>query len=652
MTVVGLVLVFLVLLPKLPYYYVYAYPKGGEDTPRGNSHRLSKPLIGEDGRIYACSNNDFYAFQNNGTIAWSIRLDYKCNISMAPVHGGNAKIYLVADNRVLMINFGNTGTSEPVVEIFFGPEPGQQAEVAIIGVSVSTLSSTVFINIKDRGLFAYRSHGLLLWSLGPMLYQFGYRQGCKQNLTNCYFASVPMLDQCEASIYISNTEGELYCLSIRSHRFRWIRDFSSLDKVFSITPGNNGHLYVTVPVRAIVLALDAFSGNILWQRIIGPLSKADCAPVVDSNGWVSIGSLDGFLYSFSPNGVLKKFSNRKTENSVVQVGPFLDCSGFGIYYSQIEMEGKVSHAINDFSIVSAIRPKAALFTMLVPATGSIYWSESYPGQFSTSLSKSDLNQFVVDEEIILAFLVASNTGNPLQCRSTDRRLASSCSQARTEHVSIYTGNERAILLFLLFHSTLLVVLAGIVRFCYTFWTKKKLQGQGIGSFLDKRRSLQLKKKAFDRTITELERKASEETVDDKVFEKLGDIVRERECVERKLSTTYSLGRDSARSQSKSLLPLHKGKTKACSFKGAKKESVAIFHTPSDTSSSESSNEEEISLVEGMDLSTKAKAKAPMVEDSSSSDLFHGKSCRKNPTEATTSSKLFISSSGSDKSEVP
>ncbi|KAE9604983.1 hypothetical protein Lalb_Chr10g0092321 [Lupinus albus] len=68
------------------------------------------------------------------------------------------------------------------------------------------------------------------------------------------------------------------------------------------------------------------------------------------------------------------------------------------------------------------------------------------------------------------------------------RLASSCSQARTEHVSIYTGdgNERAILLFLLFESTLLLVLAGLVRFCFTFWTKKKLQAQGIGSFLDKR----------------------------------------------------------------------------------------------------------------------------------------------------------------------
>ncbi|KAJ1412796.1 WD40/YVTN repeat-like-containing domain superfamily [Sesbania bispinosa] len=581
---------------------------------------LSKPLLGDDGKVYVCSDKNFFAFENNGSIAWTLLVDYKCNIGMAPVHGGHGKIYLVADNRILLINYGNIGTFEPAAEVFFGPEPGQQAEAEIIGLSVSTLSSTVFINIKNQGLFAYRSHGRLLWSVGPMLYQFGYRQGCRKNLTDCYFASVPVLDQCEASIYISNTEGELYCLSVRSRHFRWIQDFSSLDKNFTITPGNNGHLYVTVQARALVLALDAFSGNVLWQGSIGPLSKVDCAPIVDSNGWISIGSLDGFLYSFSPTGVLKKFSRRNTENSIVQVGPFLDCSGFSVYSSQIEMEGKVSHTIGEYTIVSAFRPKAAIFTMLVPATGSIYWSEGYPGPFSTLLSKSDLSQFVVNEEIFLTFLAASKIGTPLQCRTIGQKLASSCSQARTKLVSIYTGNERAIVLFLLFESVLLVGLIGLVRFCCTFWAKRKLKDQGLGSFLDKR----LQKKALDGTITELEKKAAEEAMDNEVFEKLSDSVRKRECIERKLSSTYSLGRDRTKSQSKSLLPSYMGKTKNYSFQGVKQQKLTMFHTLSDTSSSESSSEGEINVVEGMDSLAKTKGKTPMVEDTSSSsnDEYH------------------------------
>ena len=83
---------------------------------------------------------------------------------------------------------------------------------------------------------------------------------------------------------ISNTEGELYSLSVHSPYFKWIQDFSSLDKYYTITPGNNGRLYVTVPARALVLALDVSTGTVLWQGSIGPLSTTECAPVVDSNG--------------------------------------------------------------------------------------------------------------------------------------------------------------------------------------------------------------------------------------------------------------------------------------------------------------------------------------------------------------------------------
>ncbi|CAI8594165.1 unnamed protein product [Vicia faba] len=579
-------------------------------------HWLSKPLIGDDGRIYVCSHKTFLAFETNGTIAWSIRVDYTCNLDMAPVHAGHRKIYLVAENRILKINYGNIETSEPTVEVFFGAEPGQKAESEIVGLSVSTLSLTVFINIKNHGLFAYQSHGRLLWSVGPLLYQFGYRQGCKKNLTDCSFASAPVLDQCEASIYIANTEGQLYCLSVRGRDFRWIQDFSSLDKNFTITPGNNGHLYVTVPTRALVLAIDVFSGNILWQGSVGPLSKVDCAPVVDSNGWISIGSLDGFLYSFSPTGILKKFSRRNTENSIVQVGPFLDCSGFAVYSSQIEMEGKVSHSIGEYTSVSAIRPKAAIFTMLVPATGSIYWSEVYPGQLSILLSKSDLSQFVVNEEILLTFLAASKVDTPLSCRTFGQKLASSCSQARNKLVNIYSGNERTIELFLLFESFMLMLLIGLVRFCCTFWSKKKLRDQGLGSFLDKRCSLQLQKKALVKTISELEKKAAEESVDNEVYQKLGHIVRKKERIERKLSTTYSLGRDRTNTQEKSMLPLQIGKAKSSSFQGEKKK-VTMFQTLSDTSS-ESSIEGETDMFEVIDLSDKDKGKTLMVEVTSTS----------------------------------
>lgn len=108
------------------------------------------------------------------------------------------------------------------------------------------------------------------------------------------------------------------------------------------------------------------------------------------------------------------------------------------------------------------------------------------------------------------------------------------------------------------------------------------------------RSLRSQKKAFDKMIAELEPKASEE----EVMERLGHLVNERESIKRKLSTTYSLGRDGEGMHSKSLLPLHDEKGRSYSFQGSKKESVTIFHTFSDEESSDS--DDFSSLVEDAD----------------------------------------------------
>ncbi|OVA05056.1 PSP [Macleaya cordata] len=538
---------------------------------RKTTYRLSKPLIGDDRRIYTCSDRNFFAFESNGSIAWSVHLNYSCHVDIAPIQDEIGKIYLVAENRILKIRSSNIGTSESTVEVFFGDKLTTGGSDEIIGMAISVISSSMFINVKNRGLFAYKLQGQRLWSAGPVLYRFGYRQGCKRNITDCFFTSAPVVDQCEGSVYISNTYAELYSLSVRNPQFKWIQDFSAFDKLFTITPGNNGLVYATFPVIALLLALDVSTGNIMWQKTTGPLSTTDCLPTVDSNGWISIGSLDGFLYSFSPSGVLRKFPKSTVLNSVVQVSPLLDCSGYAIYISQTVLEGRISQTIGEYTYISAMKPVNVVFTMLIPATGSVYWTETYTGQFSSFLSESDLHHFALDERILLAFVTSGS--NSAQHNFPSSQI-------------FFAGNERAILLFLLFQSLVLIILSGFVRFCCIFWRKKKLKDQGLGKFLEKRRSLRVKKKEFDRTITELEQKAAEEAMTNEVLEKLGDLVKEREGIERKLSTTYSLGRDKINSLSKSILPLYDEKAKSYSFQGRKKESVTIFHTLSDTSSRE------------------------------------------------------------------
>lgn len=112
---------------------------------------------------------------------------------------------MAAENRILQINLLNNGTSQPASEVLLSFQPpDKEGRGEIIGISVSTLSSSVFVNIEGRGLFAYTTRGQLLWSAGPVLNQFGYLQGCRKNETDCYFNSVPVLDQCEAAIYVSS----------------------------------------------------------------------------------------------------------------------------------------------------------------------------------------------------------------------------------------------------------------------------------------------------------------------------------------------------------------------------------------------------------------------------------------------------------------
>lgn len=214
--------------PSFFFVFCIVWCVSDEDGGRRAVHRLSKPLVGDDGRVYACSDKNFFAFEGNGTIAWSTHLNWTCNPRIAPVHGGRGKVrdewisnmylilhcpfltlsesgtswlqlYVVAEDRILRIDFS---AAESSVEVFFGPEPGQGVENEIIGVATSTLSSSVYFTLKNRGLFAYLTNGELLWSAGPVRNQFGYRQGCRRSPKDCYFASVPVIDYCEAAIYV------------------------------------------------------------------------------------------------------------------------------------------------------------------------------------------------------------------------------------------------------------------------------------------------------------------------------------------------------------------------------------------------------------------------------------------------------------------
>uniref|UniRef100_A0ACD5W1F0 Uncharacterized protein n=1 Tax=Avena sativa TaxID=4498 RepID=A0ACD5W1F0_AVESA len=559
------------------------------EIPQGVDRTLSAPIIGHGGCLVSCSGKNLLAFHRNGSLAWIIPLVYKCRQDVSLVTERD-KIYLVVeDNKVIKISPQNRETSTPTLEVFFSHSsaPGRSEE--IIGLSTSSSYSSLFITIANRGLFSFSlREGKLLWSAGPVIDRFGYRLGCKGNISGCYFSSAPVVDQCEGTLYITNTEGQLYSMYIHSHRYRWIQDLSSIDKVVKIVPGNSGRLYILLPRKSLVMGLDVLTGNISWQQSVGPLSNEKISPAVDSNGWISMGSLDGFLYSVSPDGDLRKLLQRTAPNSVIHSNPVLDCSGFSVYISQTIMEAKSSQTAGDHTYVSAMEPSSILFTLLAPATGTIYWTEEYPGQLSSMMSSSDLDYFTLDESILLTALSAARIGTTVQCYTRRQKIAWTCRKAKPQFVHGDPGDHNHVLLLFFFQLFVIVIQAVVVRFCCIFWRKKKLQkNNGLQKFLEKRRCLHSRRRVLGKIISELEQKAAQDASSNETLEHLGEMVKAKEGVERRLYTSYSLGRDvlGLRRGSSSILPLYNGKYKSHSFHGAQRESITIFNTLSDSSAS-------------------------------------------------------------------
>ncbi|CAO2203951.1 unnamed protein product [Urochloa humidicola] len=554
---------------------------------RAPARALSSPIIVNDGRLVACSGKDLLAFDQDGSTAWTVPLGYRCNDSIRPV-ADRDKVYLVAEDRVIKVTPRNAHTATPASEVFFSynATPGRSEE--IIDLSVSGSYASLFLTIRNRGLFVFSLQGELQWSLGPVLDWFGHRLGCEGNVSACYF-DAPVLDRLGGALYILNTEGKLYSLYIQNRAFRWIQDLSSFDKVMTVAPGNSWCLYVVFPRKSIVVGLDVSTGNISWKLSIGPLSNKKTLPIVDSDGWLSIGSLDGILYSISPDGDMRKFLEETAHDSAIRVDPVLDCSGFSMYIAQTIVEGKLIRTSGDYTSVSVMKPSRMLVTLFAPANGTTYWTGEYPGELSKFLSSSDLNDFVIDDTILLTLLSAARFGNATQCYPRRQTISWTCKQAEAKFMQGNPGENKLVLLLLLFQLIVIIIQAVAFCFCCIFWRKKKLQGKGLQKFLEKRRSLHLKKRALGKMISELEQKAAEDATSNETLGKLGELVKAKEGVERKLCASYSLGKDKlGMNQGPSTLPLYHGEYKSHSFRSSQNESITVFNGLSDTSTSEDS----------------------------------------------------------------
>lgn len=163
-------------------------------------------------------------------------MNFKCNTGFSPVYSGLNQVHtlhsdqsvlyfftfplflkvigcfqmlVLAENRILRVDFPRNGTkSEP--ELFF--DPGE----TILGFAVSVSSSSVYITVKNHGLYAYNMLRQQLWIAEPKTERFGYRLGCRKDYENCKFDSRPVIDSCEASIYVRPLSLSFFSIFISS----------------------------------------------------------------------------------------------------------------------------------------------------------------------------------------------------------------------------------------------------------------------------------------------------------------------------------------------------------------------------------------------------------------------------------------------------
>lgn len=88
---------FIVFVLSFPFFFFWLIRHGSaEERFREFDRRLSTPAIGNDGKIYACSEKDLFAFHSNGSIFWTIHLNYTCNADRAPIYGGKDKVQFLS----------------------------------------------------------------------------------------------------------------------------------------------------------------------------------------------------------------------------------------------------------------------------------------------------------------------------------------------------------------------------------------------------------------------------------------------------------------------------------------------------------------------------------------------------------------------------
>ncbi|KAE8663077.1 hypothetical protein F3Y22_tig00113123pilonHSYRG00250 [Hibiscus syriacus] len=248
-------------------------------------------------------------------------------------------------------------------------------------------------------------------------------------------------------------------------------------------------------------------------------------------------------------------------------------------------------------------------------------------------------------------------GNQLPCRSKALKLSSSCSQGTSKHLIVHTGNRSSIYLFLLVESILLVVLAAVVLFCCVFGGKRSFKIKALGLLVSDTNMYQYSNVQQFSIIFHVNGdhipirawakcyrgSSSRQSNNGRTWQTRSRKARHRENAVDNLQ--FRQRRNSFKSEICSII---QWKNKELySSRRAKKESVTIFLTFSNTSSGESSSGRDYVLDSEVEedyvVKGKGKGKTAIDDESSSNYVQLAIIYQRSPSEPASSSKGYIDS---------
>jgi outer membrane protein assembly factor BamB len=163
-----------------------------------SSMRVSGPVVGPNGRIYACASSRVYCFSSSGSLIWQSDNDTAGNL--CPALSSQEVVYVgTAQGKIFALNASNGSTLwsyQTGANPDYDPDNPHDPEYGVLTAPICGADGVVYVGAVDGKMYALNVDGSLLWT---------YETG-DSIVENC-----PAIGP-DGALYFISEDGYAYCV--------------------------------------------------------------------------------------------------------------------------------------------------------------------------------------------------------------------------------------------------------------------------------------------------------------------------------------------------------------------------------------------------------------------------------------------------------